>query len=75
MAELSKKFLRLFVKGNKELAKKYRAEEGCPYLVFLDSKGKEFRIFAKRDLVPMKPADLRKKMEEIVKELTEKKKP
>lgn len=72
MVDVSKKFLRLFVKGNKELAKKYRAE-ACPYLVFLDSQGKEFRIFAKRDLVGVKPDDLRKKMEEIVKELSPKK--
>ena len=72
MVDLSKKFLRLFIKGNKELAKKHKAES-CPYLVFLDSKGKEVRVFPKRDLIAMKPEDLQKKMEEIVKELSEKK--
>ncbi len=74
MADLSKKFIRLFIQGNKVLAKKYKADSGCPYLVFLDSKGKEIRVFPKRDLIGMKSEDLKKKMEEVVKEQAEKKK-
>ena len=68
MVELSKKFVRLFIKGNKELAKKHKAEI-CPYLVVLDSKGKEHRVFQKRELNGIAPEDLKAKLEEALKAL------
>ena len=65
MVRQSAKFIRLFVKGNKDLAKKYNADV-CPHLVFLDPKGAEARVLKKRELVDMKPMELRKKMGDLL---------
>lgn len=73
--EQSQKFIRLFVKVKTcpKLAEKFEAAV-CPHLVFLDSAGKEHKVYNKRAIILAKPEDWPKEIDAIVKELIEKKK-
>lgn len=73
--EQSQKFIRLFVKVKAcpKLVEKHGAAV-CPHLVFLDSAGKEHKVYNKRSILLVKPEDWPKEIDAIVKELIEKKK-
>ncbi|MBI3097156.1 MAG: thioredoxin family protein [Planctomycetes bacterium] len=66
VVETSKKFIRLFIMGNKDLSDKYEIEE-CPTVVFIDATGAVLKTVAREEVIGISAEDLKKRMDEVLK--------
>jgi len=66
----SGKFIRLFIKGNRELQSKHKVDV-CPHVTVLDPSGKEARVFPKREMLTLTPEEFRRELARVLGEKVE----